>query len=208
MHVFHYIYRTSIFSAAVVLSQIALADTYTGKVVGVSDGDTITVLDSSNTQHRVRLAGIDAPEKSQAFGQRSKENLSGLVFGRSVIIDTQKNDRYGREIGKVILSGQDANLSQVRMGLAWHYKTYEKEQSTTDRAKYARAETEARSRGVGLWREPKPLPPWDFRHGSGEVSPANRETAGDTCPCETGITCTGPKGGIYCVTTSGGKKYR
>lgn len=78
------IFRISILSAIVVFSQIALAATYTGRVVGISDGDTITVLDSSNTQHKVRLAGIDAPEKGQAFGQRSKEHLSDLVFGKAV----------------------------------------------------------------------------------------------------------------------------
>lgn len=202
------ILRISILSAIVVLSQIAFAATYTGRVVGISDGDTITVLDSSNTQHKVRLAGIDAPEKSQAFGQRSKEHLSDLVFGKAVTIDTQKNDKYGREIGKVIVSGQDANLAQVRMGLAWHYKAYEKEQSPSDRTAYAQAEAEAHNRHVGLWQDPKPVPPWDFRHGTGDASLVKHAHAGETCPCGTGVTCTGPKGGIYCLTPSGRKNYK
>jgi endonuclease YncB( thermonuclease family) len=107
MPTFQNIFRASLLSAAIVLSQqTAFAETYTGRVVGVSDGDTITVLDSSNTQHKIRLAGIDAPEKSQAFGQRSKESLSASVFGKSVTIDSNKSDKYGREIGKVIVSGQ------------------------------------------------------------------------------------------------------
>lgn len=96
------IFHTALLFAGALFSQIAFADTYTGRVVGISDGDTITVLDSSNGQHKIRLAGIDAPEKSQAFGQRSKENLSALVFGKPVTIETKKNDRYAREIGKVV----------------------------------------------------------------------------------------------------------
>lgn len=209
MPTFQNIFRASLLSAAIVLSQqTAFAETYTGRVVGVSDGDTITVLDSSNTQHKIRLAGIDAPEKSQAFGQRSKESLSASVFGKSVTIDSNKSDKYGREIGKVIVSGQDANLAQVRLGLAWHYKAYEKEQSTTDRAAYSQAETEARSRNVGLWQDAKPIPPWDFRHGTGIASTGSRPTAGESCPCGGGANCTGPKGGIYCMTVGGGKKYQ
>src|SRR5574343_81158 len=94
------------------VSLFSKAETYTGRVVGVADGDTVTVLDSTNTQHKVRLAGIDAPEKKQAFGQASKENLSNLVYDKIVTIDTSKRDRYQREIGKVIINGRDANLKQ------------------------------------------------------------------------------------------------
>ncbi|WP_153130491.1 thermonuclease family protein [Dechloromonas hortensis] len=202
-------FKASLFSLLFVISEIALSETYGASVVGVSDGDTITVLDSSNTQHKVRLAGIDAPEKSQAFGQRARDGLSALVFGKPVVVDSNKRDRYGREIGKVIVGGQDANLSQVRMGLAWHYKAYEKEQSTTDRAAYAQAEIAARSRRAGLWQESKPTPPWDFRHGSrDDASLRNRMHSGGSCACGSGLTCTGPKGGIYCMTVGGAKKYQ
>lgn len=194
--------------AVVALSQIAFAETYSGRVVGVSDGDTLTVLDDSKTQHKIRLAGIDAPEKSQAFGQRSKESLSALVFGKPVTVDATKTDKYGRAIGKVLIGGRDANLLQIRLGLAWHYKAYEKEQSIVDRKTYAEAEVEARNRRVGLWQDSKPIPPWDFRHGTGEASAVNRALAGQPCPCGTGVTCTGPKGGIYCMTAGGGKKYQ
>ena len=109
------------------------AATITGQVVGVADGDTITVLDASKSQHKIRLSGIDAPEKAQAFGQRSKQSLSDLVFGKTVQIDTGKTDRYGRELGKVLVDGMDANLAQIKSGMAWHYKAYQSEQSPEDR---------------------------------------------------------------------------
>jgi endonuclease YncB( thermonuclease family) len=103
----------------VVVSTTTLADTLIGKVVAVADGDTITVLDSQQTQHKVRLMGIDSPEKSQPFGQNAKQSLSDLVFGHSVNVEWQKLDRYERIVGKVMVNGQDANLEQVRRGLAW-----------------------------------------------------------------------------------------
>jgi hypothetical protein len=87
-------------------------------------GDTVTVLDADHRQHKIRLAGIDAPEKAQPFGQRSKENLPRLVFGREVVVEVGKTDRYRREVGKISIDGIDANLEQVKAGLAWHYKAY------------------------------------------------------------------------------------
>jgi endonuclease YncB( thermonuclease family) len=146
-------------------ASIASAETITGRVVGVADGDTITVLDSSKTQHKIRLTGIDAPEKKQAFGQRSKESLSDLVFSREVAVETTKVDRYGRELGKVLVDGVDANLEQIRRGLAWHYKSYQRDQSPADRAAYAQAEEQAREARKGLWADSQPVPPWEFRHG-------------------------------------------
>lgn len=143
---------------------MACAETYTGRVVGVADGDTVTVLDSSNTQHKVRLAGIDAPEKKQAFGQASKQNLSSLVYDQTVTIETAKRDRYQREVGKVIINGRDANLKQIEAGLAWHYKKYANEQSSADQQTYAAAEVLAQQGRKGLWSEVNPTPPWDFRH--------------------------------------------
>lgn len=88
-------------------------------VVHVADGDTITVLDAGKVQHKVRLAGVDAPEKAQPFGQRSRESLEDLVAGRTVIVETHKKDRYGRYVGKVILNSRDVNLEQIRRGMAW-----------------------------------------------------------------------------------------
>lgn len=130
-------------------------ETLQGKVVGISDGDTITVLDSNKTQHKIRLAGIDAPEKAQAFGELSKQHLSDVLFGKTVAADWNKTDKYGRTIGKVIANGQDANLAQVQAGLAWHYKQYAKEQSTSDRSSYALADVGAKARKVGLWHSRK-----------------------------------------------------
>ncbi len=95
------------------------ADTLNGKVVKITDGDTLVVLDAGNTQHKIRLSGIDAPESNQPFGKRSKEALSGLVVGQRVEVDRHKHDRYGRILGKVIAQGEDVNLAQVRTGMAW-----------------------------------------------------------------------------------------
>ena len=136
---------------------------FEGRVVGVQDGDTITVLDSSNANHRIRLLGIDAPEKGQAFGNRSGENLSQAIFNRLVIIEWSKHDRYGRIVGKVVLEGQDICLEQIKTGMAWHYKYYQDDQTREDRELYAAAEIAARAAKAGLWIEPDPIPPWDFR---------------------------------------------
>lgn len=147
-----------------VLSNAASGSTIEGRVIGVADGDTITVLDDAHTQHKIRLAGIDAPEKKQPFGQRSKESLSELVYSKTVTVETDKRDRYGREVGKVLVNGLDANLEQVKRGMAWHYKAYEREQSATDRQVYADAEKEASAARHGLWADGDPVPPWEFRH--------------------------------------------
>lgn len=186
----------------------ALANTIDGKVVAIADGDTLTVLDSKNQQYKIRLAGIDAPEKSQPFGARSKENLSSLVFGKPVTIDWSKTDKYGRTIGKVIVAGRDVNLLQVRAGLAWHYKAYENEQSPTDRTLYAQSETEARARHAGLWQDTDPIPPWDYRHGTGAAASVHQAPSAGACPCSGAAICTGPKGGHYCLTASGNKRYK
>jgi endonuclease YncB( thermonuclease family) len=145
-----------------VVSPIAAADV-AGKVVGIADGDTVTILDGLNRQHKVRLAGIDAPEKGQPFGQRSKQTLSECAFGRSVIVEGNKIDRYGRLVGKVQATGVDCNLRQVEQGLAWHYKQYVREQQSADRIAYDAAESLAKRDRLGLWLDPVPVPPWDFR---------------------------------------------
>ncbi len=137
--------------------------TLSGRVVRIADGDTITVLDASNTQHRVRLQGIDAPESKQDFGTQSKKKLSGLIFGKDVEVAYEKTDQYGRLVGKILLDGRDINLAQVRSGMAWHYKEYEREQSSEDRELYARAEDEARSARRGLWVDTNPVEPSEFR---------------------------------------------
>lgn len=141
----------------------ANADIISGRVVGVFDGDTITILDNANIQYKVRLAGIDAPEKKQAFGNVSKQSLSDLVFGKQVDIDWQKQDRYGRTVGKVLVNGVNANLEQVKRGLAWYYKKYQNELVLADRLDYLHAEEAAEQGRLGLWIDKEPVAPWDFR---------------------------------------------
>ena len=135
----------------------------TGRVVAIADGDTITILDSANTQYRVRLAGIDAPESHQAFGEQSRLSLSEMIFGKDVSASYQKVDQYGRLVGKIILDGKDINFEQVKAGMAWHYKFYEDEQTPADRELYDRAEAEARAARRGLWQDPNPTEPYQFR---------------------------------------------
>lgn len=134
-----------------------LSDTITGKVVSVSDGDTITILDSSKTQHKIRFEHIDAPEKKQAFGQKSKQFVSKYIFGKTVKVKTASKDRYGRIIGTVFLDEVNINLELVKAGLAWHYKKYSKDKI------FAIAEAIAIKKKAGLWSDPKSIPPWEFR---------------------------------------------
>ncbi|TFZ08948.1 thermonuclease family protein [Ramlibacter humi] len=159
---------------AALVCQAAIADSVLlGRVVGLADGDTVTVLDSSFVQHKIRVAGIDAPEKSQAFGNRSKAHLASLVMGKPVEVHWHKKDRYGRVVGLVMVGAVDAGLEQVRAGMAWHYTAYAREQSAEQQVSYAAAEADARLNHRGLWRDATPIAPWDFRaakrqaHGSG-----------------------------------------
>jgi endonuclease YncB( thermonuclease family) len=154
----------------------AHADTLTGTVVAVADGDTITVLDANHEQHKIRLAGIDAPEKSQPFGQNSKQSMSTLIFGKEVDVQWHKHDRYQRIIGKVMVADTncrtshgpktlDAGLAQITVGLARWYQKYAKEQSPEDAGRYEFAEHEAKAKHAGLWSDSHPVPPWDWRKG-------------------------------------------
>ena len=145
------------------ISAAAAAGALGGKVVAVTDGDAIKVLDAAKVEHVVRLSGIDAPEKKMPFGQRSKQNLSDLVYGKWVEVEGEKNDRYGRLVGKVLVNGIDANLAQVREGMAWHYKAYQYEQHALDQQVYAEAETKAVAAKQGLWVDRHPVAPWDWR---------------------------------------------
>ncbi len=157
-------FTKTIISALMFLSSIQIhAATLSGRVVAVADGDTITVLDNTNTQHKIRLAGIDAPEKKQAFGNVSKKSLSDLVYGKQVDVDWQKQDRYGRTVGKVILNGLDANLEQIKRGMAWFYSKYQNELIMDDRLSYRHAHESAQAANVGLWVDKEPTAPWDFR---------------------------------------------
>ncbi len=150
----------------------AHAETLLGRVVGVADGDTITVLNADRQQHKIRFQGIDAPEKAQPFGERSKQNLSRMVFGKDVRVEWSKRDKYKRIIGKVWVQPEscptchmtlDAGHAQITVGLAWWYRKYAGEQSSQDRGAYEFSEQEARARRVGLWSDLEPVPPWEWR---------------------------------------------
>ena len=141
----------------------ALAATLAGRVVGVSDGDTVTVLTAENRQFKIRLSGIDAPEKKQPFGAFAKETLSRQLFGHAVVVEWSKTDRYGRIVGKVEVDGVDANLEQIREGSAWVYTQYLRELPVEDRKLYLEAERLAKAAHRGLWHDAQPEPPWQWR---------------------------------------------
>jgi endonuclease YncB( thermonuclease family) len=151
----------------------AQAEILKGRVVKIADGDTLTVLDKSNRQHKIRLVGIDAPERGQAFGTVSRQNLADLVFGKTVAVEWHKQDRYQRVLGKVLLDGKDVNLKQIKAGLAWHYTRYDNDLRRADKQLYAEAQKAASLKGIGLWSDPAPVAPWDFRHNKSAPSVAD-----------------------------------
>lgn len=155
-----------------VCGSTAFADTLRGPVVGVKDGDTISVLIAGKAI-AVRLSDIDAPElKGQAFAASSKQSLSELVFNQQVELDIIGRDTYGRTIARVRRGDLDVNLEQVRRGYAWAYRKY-----TRDPAILA-AESNARLAAMGLWRDSEQTPPWEFRHATA-VTPARPSVAQD-----------------------------
>jgi endonuclease YncB( thermonuclease family) len=156
-------FRASALSVIALLGWTAASGTtFHGRVISIAGGDTITILDAHHQQHKIRLQGIDAPESRQSFGKLSKHNLSTLVAGHEVTVEYFKTDRYGRAVGKVTVGNVDANLEQVRAGLAWVYADCEDELTPSDRSQYHAAERQARSRLAGLWSEPIRCPPGYF----------------------------------------------
>lgn len=190
-------------SLAFLLAFTAFAQTsFKGQVVGVVDGDTVTILDKQYRQITVRLAGIDAPEKRQDFGAAAKEFLSKLIFEKKVTIIVGKTDRYGRTVGVILLNGKDINLLMVEAGYAWHYKEYEDEQSANDRELYAAGETNARKSSAGLWRQPNAVKPSEFRKSEkAEMNPTPPLTAGGRTPLD-GLVIQPPS--VNPTTTTGG----
>jgi len=134
-----------------------------GRIVGVHDGDTITLLDVDNRQHKIRLDGIDAPESGQPFGRASKQHLAELLANREAVAECSKIDRYRREVCRVLVGGADAGLEQVRAGLAWFFKRYAKELPPDRRQRYADMEAQAQAERRGLWADAEPVAPWDWR---------------------------------------------
>lgn len=128
-----------------------------GRVVGISDGDTLTVLDASNRQYKIRLTEIDAPEQSQPYGQRAKKALSDLAFNKQVYVISNSMDKYQRHLGQVLVNGEVVNARMVADGYAWAYTQY-----LTD-TRYLQLEHYARNKKLGLWADANPMPPWEWR---------------------------------------------
>jgi endonuclease YncB( thermonuclease family) len=138
------------------------------KVTSVHDGDTLTGINEANEQVKVRLDAIDAPELSQPYGQASRKALAEKVFGKVVTVTTKKRDQYGRVIGHVIVGKRDVNLELLEEGAVWHYEQYDRNKRLRE------AEEGARMAKKGLWREPAPVAPWDWRKTERERKRQNR----------------------------------
>lgn len=161
-----------------------------GKVVGVTDGDTITVL-VDRQQMKVRLTEIDTPEKAQPWGSRAKEALSRKVFGKDIEVRNEGTDRYGRTLGRVFVDGRDVTREMIREGHAWAYRQYLKDQSLLADQEYAR------SNRLGLWSLPEAerMPPWEWRHSRKATAPTLPATQPATQDSAAGFTCAGK---TYC----------
>ena len=155
----------------------------TGKVIKVADGDTVTILSPNNQQVKIRLYCIDAPEKNQDFGQKAKQSLGNLIFGKIVEVEKHDTDRYGRTVGTVYLNGVNINLIQVEKGFAWVYRKY------CNDNRFYEAEEKAKRMKTGLWSHPNPIPPWDYRRNS-KPQPINSSfTCGSKKYCNQMSSC-------------------
>ena len=141
------------------LSLAVQADTLEGNVVKIADGDTLTLLTSTNEQVKIRLAGIDTPEKKQPFGNKAKQALANLAFQKQALVEVETKDRYGRTVGVVFVDGLNVNAELVKQGMAWVYRKY-----TDDKRLYT-LESEAKQAKRGLWLDENPIPPWEWRRG-------------------------------------------
>ncbi|WP_238552150.1 thermonuclease family protein [Herminiimonas sp. CN] len=166
---------------------------YAYQVIGIADGDTLTLL-VDRKPLKIRLSDIDAPEKKQAFGQRSKESLSNLCWGKDATFKAQTVDRYGRTVARVTCAGIDVNRIQVERGMAWVYDRYNTDSNLPS------MQTAARLSRKGLWADKSPMPPWEFRHSVKQISYQSRPAANEP-------TChTGPRGGRFQII-NGRKRY-
>lgn len=158
--------------AAVLVAPLcnAVAADFTGPVVSILDGDTIEVLHNARAE-RIRLNGIDCPEKGQAYGNKAKQFTSTLAYGKEVTIQVLRKDRHGRTVGDVVLpDGTNVSRELVKAGLAWWYRQYSKDESL------GALEQEAREAKRGLWSDPHPIPPWEVRHPKKEPLPLDKES--------------------------------
>lgn len=167
--------RVLAFVIAVIWPLMASAMDYSGKVVGISDGDTLTLLvpdGASFKQVKVRLAEIDTPESAQPYGQKAKQALSELAFNKQARVVVQDIDRYGRTVGRVYVGNLDVNAELVKSGSAWVYRQYAKDKSLFV------LETQARVVKRGLWNLPEAqqVPPWDWRKGITTATPPTTQS--------------------------------
>jgi endonuclease YncB( thermonuclease family) len=153
------------------LSGATQAQELEGEVVGIADGDTFTLL-VDDVQYRVRLSGIDTPERGQPYANAARDALSDLIFRKQVRVENRKTDRYGRIIGRVWVQPRDCarcgktldvSLALLTTGMAWWYRYYAREQPEEERGQYEFAEFEAKAKGAGLWQDENPVPPWEWR---------------------------------------------
>jgi micrococcal nuclease len=161
---YNMIKKISLTIILIILASISLAHAATeinGKVIGIADGDTITIL-QDRTQYKIRLYGIDCPESHQDFGTRAKQFTSDLVYGKQVIVVQQDVDRYGRMVGIVYAEDLCVNQEIIKNGFAWVYQRYCNVSMCKD---WVKLEEQARNSKIGLWSHPNPIPPWDFRKG-------------------------------------------
>ena len=128
-----------------------------GKVIAVSDGDTIKLLTQDKVTHKIRLLDIDAPEKKQPFGNKSRDNLASYIAGEIITVKYKSKDKYGRILGTIYFENLDINLQQIKNGYAWVYKQYSKNQT------YYKEEQKAKELKKGLWIEKNAIAPWEFR---------------------------------------------
>ena len=164
------IFFTNAFVIIFTLNINYLRADFTAKVQRVVDGDTVHVIDKAGKKFKVRLTGIDAPEKNQPYGLAATYKLTEILINKLVLLKSKPNngkpytvDRYKRVLAKIILDGRDINLSQVLTGYAWHFKRYQKQQSPSDRELYSEAEIDAKKNKLGLWGEKNPIAPWKWR---------------------------------------------
>lgn len=150
--------KTLLLFVLMFFSIVISAQSFQVKVVKISDGDTFTAINRDNLQLKFRIWGIDAPEKKQAFGTKSKEYLSSLIFSKTITIDVQKQDGWGRYLAYVYTPDKkDVSLEMIKAGMAWHFIEYD------DSEEYKKAELQARKSKKGLWSDPHHIAPWEFR---------------------------------------------
>ncbi|MDG0853056.1 thermonuclease family protein [Roseateles puraquae] len=189
--------RALLLVAALAWSFNGIAQEVAGRVVGVHDGDTITLLTPDKKQLQVRLADIDAPELGQPFGQAAKRELSSLCFNQQAKVQTRAVDVYGRTVGLLSCQGRDASRLMVEHGMAWVYRTYLK------RPELVPLEEAAKGSHAGLWAEAA-TPPWEYRKQI-KAAAAASATSPTERPAQT--VHTGPRGGKYVINSAGHKEY-